>query len=96
MTTIATAPTVPHPAPRGRGADPRRHRPEGALRCIAGYVGYRTVAIGLRTGLLRQLADCPGATADDLADARGHRPVLRRGLVPGGATAPASWTDGTG
>lgn len=39
-----------------------------ALSLIAGYVGHRTVAIGLRSGLLRRLADRPGATADDLAD----------------------------
>ncbi|WP_324277267.1 class I SAM-dependent methyltransferase [Blastococcus brunescens] len=41
------------------------------LSLIAGYVGHRTVAIGLRTGLVATLADRPGADADDLADACG-------------------------
>ncbi|MCF6523663.1 trans-aconitate 2-methyltransferase [Streptomyces sp. JJ36] len=36
-------------------------------RLVAGYVGHRTVAIGLRSGLLRTLADHPEATAGELA-----------------------------
>ncbi|TYP88421.1 class I SAM-dependent methyltransferase [Blastococcus xanthinilyticus] len=39
------------------------------LALIAGYVGHRTVAIGLRAGLLRQLAAAPKSTADELAEA---------------------------
>ncbi|WP_040336779.1 class I SAM-dependent methyltransferase [Candidatus Blastococcus massiliensis] len=39
------------------------------LALVAGYVGHRTVSLGLRSGLLRALADRPGSTADDLADA---------------------------
>ena len=38
------------------------------LSLVAGYVGHRTVAIGLRQGLVRRLADRPGAGADELAD----------------------------
>ncbi len=44
------------------------------LSLVAGYVGHRTVAIGLRSGLLRTLADRPGSTAEDLADACGLDP----------------------
>lgn len=40
------------------------------LSLLAGYVGHRTVAMGLRTGLIAALADRPaGVTADDLAGA---------------------------
>lgn len=44
------------------------------LSQIAGYVGHRTVGMGLRTGLLRALADAGATTADDLAAARGLDP----------------------
>ena len=57
----ADAPTMADTAPR-------------VLSLIAGYVGHRTVAIGLRTGLVPMLADRPGAGADDLADACGLDP----------------------
>ena len=53
------------------------------LGLLAGYVGHRTVAIGLRSGLIAELAERPGCTADDLAEVRGVRPVLRVRLVPG-------------
>jgi SAM-dependent methyltransferase len=54
--TDATGPTLTDAAP-------------AVLSLVAGYVGHRTVAIGLRRGLIRHLADHPGTTADDLADA---------------------------
>lgn len=39
------------------------------LTQIAGYVGFRTIALGLRAGLIEALAAEPGGiTADDLAD----------------------------
>jgi ubiquinone/menaquinone biosynthesis C-methylase UbiE len=42
---------------------------------VAGYVGYRTIAIGLRRGLIAALADAGGpATADELADRLGLDP----------------------
>jgi len=44
------------------------------LTLLAGYVGHRTVAIGLRTGLVPTLADRPGAGADDLAGVCGLDP----------------------
>ena len=44
------------------------------LGLIAGYVGHRTVAIGLRSGLIAALAERPGCTADDLAEVRGLDP----------------------
>ncbi|MGI9017413.1 MAG: class I SAM-dependent methyltransferase [Euzebya sp.] len=59
MTDLATpvAPTIQTQAPV-------------ILSHIAGYVGHRTIAIGLRSGLIATLADHPeGVTADQLADA---------------------------
>ncbi|MDN5852761.1 MAG: methyltransferase domain-containing protein [Actinomycetia bacterium] len=38
---------------------------------LAGYVGHRTIAMGLRSGLIAALAGSPGATPDDLADQLG-------------------------
>jgi ubiquinone/menaquinone biosynthesis C-methylase UbiE len=59
----ATVPTQARPAaPTLAGTAP------AVLSLIAGYVGHRTVAIGLRAGLLRRLADSPGSSADDLAE----------------------------
>jgi len=55
-TQAGAAPTLAETAPK-------------VLSLLAGYVGHRTVSIGLRTGLIRALADRPGSTADDLADA---------------------------
>lgn len=37
------------------------------LGMVAGYMGHRTVAMGLRTGLVAALADRPGATVEQLA-----------------------------
>jgi SAM-dependent methyltransferase len=55
--TIVTGPTIQEQAPV-------------ILSQIAGYVGHRTIAMGLRTGLLAALADAPdGLTSDALADA---------------------------
>ncbi len=39
------------------------------LSHIAGYVGHRTIAVGLRAGLIQGLVDRPGASADALAEA---------------------------
>ena len=45
------------------------------LSQIAGYVGHRTVGMGLRKGLIGALADAPsGVTADELADRLGLDP----------------------
>lgn len=64
MTTTATA-----PEPSLQGQAP------AVLSLIAGYVGHRTVAIGLRSGLLAALADTPeGAEPDDLAARLGLDP----------------------
>jgi SAM-dependent methyltransferase len=65
--------TLTAPAPTSPAATLAETAPR-VLSLIAGYVGHRTVAIGLRTGLIRALADRPGSTADDLADARGLDP----------------------
>jgi SAM-dependent methyltransferase len=59
MTTVTdrsapTAPSLPEQAPLLLGQ-------------IAGYVGHRTIAMGLRTGLLAALAETP-ASADQLAE----------------------------
>ena len=66
MTLTAPLPVVPGPSLAETAPQ--------VLSLIAGYVGHRTVAIGLRSGLLRQLAERPGDTADDLADALGLDP----------------------
>ncbi|MCU1677226.1 MAG: class SAM-dependent methyltransferase [Frankiales bacterium] len=40
---------------------------------LAGYVGHRTIAIGLRSGMLQRLADAPdGLSGDDLAKQAGY------------------------
>jgi len=38
---------------------------------IAGYLAYRTIDVGLRAGLISQLAEASGSSPDDLADALG-------------------------
>jgi ubiquinone/menaquinone biosynthesis C-methylase UbiE len=39
------------------------------LSQVAGYVGFRTIALGLRSGLVHELAETPaGLSADDLAE----------------------------
>lgn len=57
----AASPTLPEQAPILLGQ-------------IAGYTGHRTVAIGLRSGLVRALADRPGADPDELAATLGLDP----------------------
>jgi SAM-dependent methyltransferase len=59
MTVTAPAPTGPSLADTA----------PAVLSLVAGYVGHRTIAIGLRRGLVQHVADHPGATADDLAEA---------------------------
>ena len=63
--TTATIPTQSGTAPTLADTAPK------VLSLLAGYVGHRTVSIGLSTGLVRALADRPGSTPDDLADERG-------------------------
>jgi len=61
MTAVAperTEPTIAEQAPTLLGQ-------------IAGYAGHRTVAIGLRSGLLAALDARPGVSAEDLADSLG-------------------------
>lgn len=58
----ATAPTIGEQAPR-------------LLAHIAGYVGHRTIAVGLHRGLIRALAEQPdGQTPDELAQHLGLDP----------------------
>lgn len=74
MTTTTSTPGIP--AQAGAPAPPSlADTAPKLLSLIAGYVGHRTVAMGLRAGLLRQLADRPGGSPDDLADALGLDPV---------------------
>lgn len=61
MTVTAPAPTLAETAPV-------------LLNLAAGYAGFRTVAIGLRQGLVRRLAEHPGSSADDLASDLGMDP----------------------
>ncbi|SDE93826.1 Methyltransferase domain-containing protein [Blastococcus fimeti] len=75
MTTSRTdaAPTIPTPATPTEGTATLADTAPKVLSLIAGYMGARTVSMGLRTGLIRRLAAAP-ATADDLADALGMDP----------------------
>ena len=57
------------PAPTSPAATLAESAPK-VLSLLAGYVGHRTVSIGLKTGLLATLAQRPGSSADDLAMAR--------------------------
>jgi ubiquinone/menaquinone biosynthesis C-methylase UbiE len=66
-----TAPTTTSAA---GGAPTLAETAPTVLSLIAGYVGHRAVAIGLRTGLVATLADRPGTSADALADACGLDP----------------------
>jgi SAM-dependent methyltransferase len=70
MTTsrTSTPSSIPAPATTTEGPPTLADTAPTVLSLIAGYMGARVVSMGLRSGLLRQLADSP-ATADDLADA---------------------------
>jgi SAM-dependent methyltransferase len=60
VTTVATAPATAAPELKDQAAVVLGH--------AAGYAGHRTIAIGLRSGLLEALAGAPeGATAGELA-----------------------------
>jgi SAM-dependent methyltransferase len=61
MTLTAPAPTETHTVPTLAETAPK------VLSLIAGYVGHRSVAMGLRGGLLQRLAEQPGSSPDDLA-----------------------------
>jgi SAM-dependent methyltransferase len=85
MTTTA----APDTGTSGTAAGPTL--PEQApilLAQIAGYTGHRTVALGLRSGLVRALADRPGAGPDELAATLGLDPwyvsVWCRGALSAG------------
>ncbi len=67
-----TQTTAPHAAtaPETTGPTVAEQAPV-LLAQVAGYAGHRTVAIGLRSGLIRTLDARPGITADELADALG-------------------------
>ncbi|MEO5780330.1 trans-aconitate 2-methyltransferase [Arthrobacter oryzae] len=62
MTTLETAPGTPvaEPTPQEQGA--------ALLGQIAGYMAVRTVEMGIRSGLIRFVADNPGSTANEIAD----------------------------
>src|SRR4029453_3871399 len=49
----------------------------------AGYASHRTIAIGLRSGLLEALAASEHTTPRGVGRAARHGPVLRVGVVPG-------------
>jgi ubiquinone/menaquinone biosynthesis C-methylase UbiE len=71
------------------------------LAHIAGYVGHRTVAIGLRRGLIGVLAETDaGMTADELAERLGLDPfyvaVWCRGALASGLVDRDSDEDGAG
>lgn len=54
---------------------PHRQAEQILMPQAAGYIGHRTLAIGLRQGLIEALANGPdGMTADELAESRGFDP----------------------
>lgn len=73
---------------------------EVVMPLAAGYVGHRTIAIGLRSRLLATLAEHPdGLSADALAAARGFDPFYtsvwcRAGLAAGILVRPDDAEDG--
>lgn len=70
VTTTAATPTTA--TPTTAAPTTLADRAPTLLSLLAGYVGHRTVAMGLRTGLVAALADRPeGATPGELADALG-------------------------
>jgi SAM-dependent methyltransferase len=81
--TGAAAPTLAETAPT-------------VLSLLAGYVGHRTVSIGLRTGLIRTLDDRPGSTPDDLAEACGLDPFYVSVWCRAALAAGVTERDGTG
>lgn len=76
----ATHPTAapPVPASPSPASSPAPTVPQQAavlVPQVAGYVGHRTVAIGLRSGMVAALAEAPaGLSADDLAERLGLDP----------------------
>lgn len=74
MTTLSTQPSTPAATP-ATGAPPASEGPtvpEQAgllLGHAAGYMATRIIEMGQRVGFIRTLADRPGATAQQLADA---------------------------
>jgi SAM-dependent methyltransferase len=85
--------TVTAPAPTGPSLTDTA---PALLSLVAGYVGHRTIAIGLRRGLIRQVADHPGTTADDLADALGLDPFYVSVWCRAAVAAGVLDRDGTG
>ena len=67
MTTV----TAPHTIPASATADGPTLADQAPLLLtqVAGYVGFRTIALGMRAGLIETLAAAPdGLSADDLAE----------------------------
>jgi SAM-dependent methyltransferase len=84
-----TVPGTTIPAQAGAAPTLAETAPK-VLSLIAGYVGHRTVSMGLRTGLVQALADRPGSTPDDLAQTCGLDPfyvaVWSRAALAAGVT----------
>lgn len=60
---------------RANGPTLQEQAAEVLMPLAAGYVGHRTVAVGLRRGLIETLAvERDGMTTDELADSRGFDP----------------------
>ena len=85
-----------HPDPDRRAAPTLAETAPTVLSLLAGYVGHRTVSIGLRTGLIRTLADRPGSTPDDLAEARGLDPFYVSVWCRAALAAGVTERDGAG
>lgn len=64
--TITAQPGVPGPPATTEEPTIAEQAPQ-LLGHIAGYVAHRTIAMGLRSGLLQAFADQPGSTAEEVA-----------------------------
>ena len=66
MTTLTTP-----PASQSETAPTPQQQAGVLLSHVAGYMAHRAVDIGLRSGLIRAIADAPARTAPDLAESLG-------------------------
>ena len=75
MMTITTAAPAPAATPTAATEPTVPQQGAALLSQAAGYVGYRTIAIGIRAGLIAALAEAPdGLTPGELATATGIDP----------------------
>ena len=79
-----------------RTVDEQQEATELLMELAAGHVGHRAVAIGLRQGLLGELADRPGATPEELAAHCGFEPFYVEVWCRAAVAAGVLQVDGAG